>query len=133
MNTQTGFVLVFDPAKDDVTTLPEKAVALMEERCHWECEVSDYQRNIKNTTPDQYAKETLEYVKLVRTEADKGRVDEIQDEIKTLRRDIQAGSDAWEEGEDECAMAECDPSDQFCKGMAIEELENELNKLLVTA
>lgn len=133
MDTQTGFVLVFDPAKDDVNTLPEKVIELMESRYHWECEVNDYRRNIQNTTPDQYVKESLEYVKLVRTSADEGRVEEIMDQIKTLKREIQAGSDAWEEGEDECAMAECDPSDQYCKGEEIDELQQELNNLFVTA
>lgn len=133
METQTGFVLVFDPATEDVNTLPEKVVELMESRCHWDCEISDYKRNIANTTPDQYVKETLEYVKLVRTSADEARVEEINREIKQLSKEINDGAQAWEDGTDPFEMAGCDPSDQFCKSMEIEELEAELETLLVKA
>lgn len=133
MNTQSGYVLAFDPATEDVNTLPGKVVELLESQYYWECEISDYQRNIANTTPDQYVKESLEYVKLVRTEVAKERAEEIQREIKQLSKEINDGAKAWEDGDDPFEMAGCDPSDQYCKSMEIEELEKELNTLFVQA
>lgn len=133
MDSQSGYMLVFDPAKDDLNTLPEKVVDLLERRYFWQCDIDDFQRRVEKATPDQYVEISLDYVKLVRTSADESRVDEINDEIKSLNREIQAGSDAWEEGGDPDAMASCDPSDQYCKGEEVEELKKELSTLFVQA
>jgi hypothetical protein len=60
------------------------------------------------------------------------RIDEILNEIKEKRRRQTAGHNAWnsEDEDDPCAMAECDPSDQFCLGEEIEELKKELLELI---
>jgi hypothetical protein len=131
MSTRNDIILVFNPETEDVNTLPEKVIAIMEEKYAFDFEIEDYQLDIRNSTPDQYINKTLEYVQLVRTDTDRNRLEEILSEIKSLLAEIQAGFDAWEEGEDECAMAECDPSDQFCKEMEIEALEKEMKTLLV--
>lgn len=58
------------------------------------------------------------------------RIREILDEVEALERDINHGERAWSEGTDNCAMAECDPSDQFVKGMEVEALILELKGIL---
>lgn len=57
--------------------------------------------------------------------------------IEDLKKNISAGITAWEEGCDPCAMADCDPSDQFRIGeelaeqkAALMELADELDEAL---
>jgi hypothetical protein len=61
------------------------------------------------------------------------RINEILDEIQEKRNRLNAGHSAWyDEGEDASpeAMAECDPSDQFCLGEEIDALKKELKDLI---
>ncbi len=60
------------------------------------------------------------------------RINEILDEIQDKRNTQGAGHDAWygEEEADPCAMAECDPSDQYVIGEEIAELKKELLELI---
>lgn len=61
------------------------------------------------------------------------RINEILDEIQEKREKQNAGHNVWY-GDDEDvspeAMAECDPSDQFCLGEEIDELKKELRELI---
>jgi len=58
------------------------------------------------------------------------RIRQILDEIEELRRELNVGVEAWEEGTDECAMAECDPSDHYVIDQEIETLVKELKQLV---
>ena len=61
----------------------------------------------------------------------KWRIREILDEIEQLESDIESGHIAWhDEDGDPDAMAECDPSDQYCKGEEIGELVKELKEIV---
>lgn len=53
-------------------------------------------------------------------------VRDLGEKAKELRDKLDHGARAWDEGEDACAMAECDPSDQYLIGEELEGLEHEL-------
>ena len=58
-------------------------------------------------------------------------IDYLDGQIKEIEDKLKHGSDAWEEGTDHCAMAECDPSDQFLLGEELEKLQEERKRLVV--
>lgn len=122
--------VAFNPDTDDLETLPGLVMNALEDT--W----SDYQiptfiREIQQAEPEDYLEVACTYVTLVTNALNISRIEVIRSEIKSLSAEISHGSQAWEDGEDACAMAECDPSDQYCKSMEIDELQKELNALLV--
>lgn len=54
------------------------------------------------------------------------------EDILEKEKELQEGIRVWEEGEDQCSMAACDPSDQFLIGEEIErmwrEFKDEVNR-----
>ena len=54
---------------------------------------------------------------------------EIHD-IEDLEKKMSAGVKAWEDGSDPCAMADCDPSDQFRIGEELAERKAALIELI---
>ena len=124
--------VTFDPATDDISDLPGRVIKMFEESFYHEYQIPDFTREITRAKPEDYISIINQYdITVVRKIADAMRVVEIKRQVKELNEEIKHGSDAWEEGTDECSMAECDPSDQYCKSMEIEELAKELNTLVV--
>ncbi len=122
--------VAFDPAKDDIATLPALVVTALNDSWN-DFQVASFTREIGQTNPTSHVKIAGEYDTLVYDLHKVWRIEAIRKDIKELHDSISHGVQAWEDGEDECAMAECDPSDQYCKGEEIEELQNELKTLLV--
>lgn len=54
------------------------------------------------------------------------RLEVLVQELISLENRMSAGQRAWDEGTDECAMADCDPSDQFVLGEEAAELRREV-------
>ena len=121
---------LFVEYKADLGELTQDIIKALEDSWH-DYQVPTFTREIEQVKPEDYVAVASEYVTLVKSMNDVFRIEEIRREIKSLSSDISRGSKAWEDGDDECAMAECDPSDQYCKSMEIDELQIELNTLLV--
>lgn len=58
------------------------------------------------------------------------QIRDILDEIDSKEAELFAGSTAWKEGTDECAMASCDPSDQYQLSNEIQELWQQISVLV---
>lgn len=54
----------------------------------------------------------------------------IMDQIENLEQDIEYGQRAWHDGDDPCAMADCDPSDWYVKEQEIDSLLKDLKTLV---
>ena len=122
----------FDPATEDIKDLPARIITALESSCDYEYLLPSFTRQISHVDCKDYLEIVSEYdITIVRKIGGDRRVVEIQQLIQDLTGDIKHGSEAWEEGTDECSMAECDPSDQYCKSMEIEELKKELKTLIV--
>ena len=116
-----------DPATDDINELPARILDIAGDYL-----LPSFTSQMSRAKPEDFLSIARDYdITFIRQLKDERRVEEIWDEIKDLTRAIKHGSEAWEEGTDECSMAECDPSDQYCKSMEIEELEKELKTLIV--
>lgn len=51
------------------------------------------------------------------------------DRLIDLEEQAGAGAKAWEDGDDPCAMASCDPSDQFLLGEEAAEVRGEIYEI----
>lgn len=48
------------------------------------------------------------------------------DELEAKRNRLDAGAQAWSQGTDQCAMADCDPGIQFELSTEIEAIEKQI-------
>jgi len=55
---------------------------------------------------------------------------DLLDELEEKERQLHAGAEAWSEGTDEYAMADCDPGIQFELSNEIEELQKQIRTLV---
>lgn len=123
-------VVIFNPATDDFALLPDMVIRAMNGSYSWDFDITKFQGQFVNVSQTECLELAREHAILAVTSNDADRILEILEEIEELSGDIAHGSDAWEAGDDECSMAECDPSDQYLKSIEISDLAQELKEIV---